>query len=230
MKCAALISGGKDSIYAAYASIKQGHEVICLVNLLPEKKDSWMFHVPNAEFVKEQAEAMEIPLISLPSSGVKEEELKDLKDAVKLAVDKYKIEGLVSGALASNYQKERIDLLCKELKLESITPLWHINPQQYIQALILDNFEVIMTGIAADGFSEEWLGRKIDRNALLDLIKLNRDFGIHIGGEGGEYETFVLDCPLFKKRIIIEEAENSIESENTGQYIIKKLKLVKKNV
>jgi len=229
MKLAALISGGKDSIYAAYQAKKSGNEIVCLINLQPEKPDSWMFHVPNAKFVKQQAQAMEIPLISLPTSGIKEQELNDLREAIKLAVQKHKIQGIISGALASTYQKERIDKLCKELKLQSITPLWHMNPQQYIQALILDNFEVIITAIAADGFNKSWSGRKIDRNCLFDLIKLNRDFGIHVGGEGGEYETFVIDCPLFKKRIVIGESETKLESECCGQYLIKKVKLVDKN-
>ena len=228
MKGAALISGGKDSIYAAYAAKRQGHEIVCLINLQPERKDSWMFHVPNAEFVEQQAEAMEIPLISLPTSGIKEKELDDLKSAIKLAIQKHKIQGIVSGALASMYQKQRIDKLCKELKLQSITPLWHTNPQQYLQALILDNFEVIITAIAAEGFDKSWLGRKLDRNMLFDLIKLNRDFGIHICGEGGEYETFILDCPVFKKKIIIQKAETKIESDFCGQYLFKEIKLVKK--
>ena len=230
MKLAALISGGKDSIYAAYQATKFAHEIVCLINLQPERQDSWMFHVPNAKFVEQQAKVMEIPLISLPTSGIKEQELDDLKSAMKLAVQKHKIQGIVSGALASMYQKQRIDALCKELKLQSITPLWRMNLQQYMQALILDNFEVIITAIAADGFNKSWLGRKLDRNMLFDLIKLNRDYSINIAGEGGEYETFVLDCPLFKKRITIQEAETKLESEFCGQYLFKEIKLVKKQI
>jgi len=223
MKVGALVSGAKDSMYAAYAASKK-HELVCLITLVPEKPDSWMFHVPNLHLVPKQAELTGLPLVSIPTPGEKEEELIDLKAAIKLAKDKYKIEGIVSGAIASEYQKSRIEKICKELKLESIAPIWHMNEEQYMQRLILDGFEVIIAGVAAEGFDESWLGRKIDRNTIADLKKLN----IHLAGEGGEYETFVLDCPLFKKKIKVVSAEKRMESEYAGVYEIKEIKLVKK--
>jgi len=112
MKIAALISGGKDSIYAAYKASKE-HEIVCLISFKSKKADSYMFHIPNIDLVKQQAKVMELPLIFMESSGIKEKELNDIKKALKIAIKKYKIEGVVSGALASNYQKERIDKILK---------------------------------------------------------------------------------------------------------------------
>ncbi|MBW2977351.1 diphthine--ammonia ligase [Candidatus Woesearchaeota archaeon] len=225
MKLAALISGGKDSWYAAYQAKKLAHEIVCLITLNPEREDSWMFHVPNIEFVPKQAEAADLPLVMLPTSGIKEEELKDLKQAIKLAKDKYKIQGVCAGALASQYQKQRVENICTELELKTVAPMWHMDPEQYMRALILDKFEAIIVGVAAEGLNESFLGRKIDRNLIEDLKKTN----IHIAGEGGEYESFVLDCPLFKKRLEIWDSDIVMESENTGKLIFKEIQLLKKS-
>ena len=171
---------------------------------------------------------MNLPLIFAESSGIKEKELKDIKKALQLAIKKYKIEGVVSGALASNYQKERIDNICKELKIKSIAPLWHIEPKKYLKELIKDNFKVIIVGVAAEGLGESWLGRELNTEAIEELKILNNKVKFHLGFEGGEAETFVLDCPLFKKRLVVEEAEKRMESKYCGQYNIKKILLVDK--
>src|SRR3989344_3223693 len=158
MKIAALISGGKDSLYAAYQACKN-NELKCLITLKSVNPESYMFHIPNIELVKLQARAMRLPLIFKKTLGVKEEELKDLENAIKIAIKKYKIKGLVSGAIESNYQKERIENICEKLGIKSITPLWHINKESYIKSLI-KKFSIIITGIAADSLSKEDLGKE----------------------------------------------------------------------
>jgi len=42
----------------------------------------------------------------------------------------------------------------------------------------------------------------------------NKKYGVHIAGEGGEYETFVIDAPIFKKKLIIEKSKKIIENLN----------------
>lgn len=227
MDVGVLFSGGKDSAYALYLASKT-HKIKCLICLNPEKDDSFMFHFPNVSFVRYQAEAMRIPLVFMNSSGVKEEELKDLKNAVEVAKLKYGIKGVVSGALYSNYQKERVDKICKELKLESVAPLWHIDDGYYLRKLILNNFKIIFTLIAADGFDDRWLGRELDRSSLEELEKLSKNKGVNLAGEGGCYDTFVLDCPLFKKKLKVVEASKKMEDSYTGKYIIKKIELENK--
>ena len=227
MRLAALISGGKDSIYAAYEASK-GNEVVCIITFKSKRADSYMFHIPNVELVKLQAKSMSLPLIFAVSSGIKEKELKDIKDALSAAIKKYKIQGVVSGALASNYQKERIDKICMDLGIKSIAPLWHIEPKKYLKELIDNNFKVIITGVAAEGLDESWLGRELDKGAIEDLTILNAKIKFHLGFEGGEAETFVLDCPIFKKRLMVEEAEKQMESKYCGQYSIKKIRFADK--
>ena len=228
MRVASLFSGGKDSVFALYKALQEEHEVSCLITIKSKRTDSYMFHIPNIEFAELQAKALEIPVVCMGSSGIKEKELEDLKKAMKIAKKKYNIQGLVSGALASKYQSSRIKKLCDELDLISITPLWDMDEEQYLMDLINAKFNVIITGIAADGLNKSWLGRKIDNECIGDLKKINEKNKIHIAAEGGEYETFVLDCPMFKSKIKITDFEIRIENECTGQYVIKAAELVEK--
>jgi len=229
MKLAALISGGKDSIYATLKASKQ-NEIVCLISFKSKRNDSYMFHIPNIDLVRQQAEAMNFPLLFIESSGIKERELNDIKKALKIAIKKYKIQGVVSGALASNYQKERIDNICKNLNLESIAPLWHINPEQYLKDLIKNDFKVIIVGIAAEGLTKEFLGKEIDNDLIEGLKKINEKVGFHLGFEGGEAETLVLDCPLFKKKLKIIKSKIEMENYCTGKFIAKEVELVKKQL
>ncbi len=195
MKVAALFSGGKDSAYAVHYAQQQGYEVVCLVSAVSKNKESYMYHTLNIGRVPEQAHAMGIELYQLETEGVKEEEVEDLKKMLKKLKQEKKIEGVVSGALASDYQKTRIERICEELGLASITPMWHVNPKTYMRAVIDAGFDVRIAGVFAEGLDESWVGRRIDEVTLQELKKLN----IHTSGEGGEYETLVVDGPEFKK-------------------------------
>ena len=126
--------------------------------------------------------------------------------------------------MASNYQKERIDKICNKLKIASIAPLWHIEPKKYLKELIRHDFKIIITGIAADGLTKDFLGSGIDNNFIKKIEKLN----IHAGGEGGEYESLVLDCPLFKKKLKIKKARIEMENKCTGKLIVEDAELVEK--
>ena len=215
MKAAVLFSGGKDSNFALFKEYKN-YEIVCLISLFPETSESYMFHYPNIKLVKYQAEALNLPLLTKTTKAVKEDELKDLEIILKKAIKEYKIQALISGALASNYQKSRIDNLCKKLNLISIAPLWKINPEDYLKQLIKNKFEVIITGISADGLDESYLGKKINNKLIEDLKKLN----IHLGFEGGEAETFVLDCPLFKYKLKIKKQRKIMENKYCGRLEI----------
>ncbi len=223
MRVAALVSGGKDSALALHRALKQGYTVKYLVTMIPQRPDSWMFHYPNIHLVDFFAEAVDIPLIKGETSGVKETELEDLKHVLAgLQVD-----GVVTGAIMSQYQKKRIDRICQELNLKSIAPLWHENPQKLLAEIVSLSFEVLIVGVYAYGFNVTWLGRKINQKTISDLIKLNKKYQISLVGEGGEYETLVLNTPFFKKRIQLVQTERMWE-DHSGCLIVKKAKLVEK--
>ena len=203
MKCAVLFSGGKDSAYAAYIAKKSGHEISCLISIFSENPKSYMFHTPSITKVKKQAEVMKIPLIVQRTKGEKEKELVDLENAIKKAIEKYGIEGIVTGAIASVYQASRVQKICDKLDLECFNPLWQKNPEEYWDELLKNGFEIIIIGVSAEGMGPELLGQKIDRKMLNKLKEIERKFRIHLAFEGGEAETFVLNCPLFTKKLKI---------------------------
>ena len=225
MKVAVLYSTGKDSSYALYLAIKQGHEIVSLVSIKSQAHDSFMYHVPNIHLTELCAEAMDLPLIVGETEGVKEDELQELKEILTDLKEREGIEGVVSGALASRYQFERVQKICQDLGLKSINPLWQKNQEEYMRELIKAGFKVLVVGVYAQGLDEKWLGRIIDEKALEELIELNRKFKISIVGEGGELETFVLDCPLYKKKIKIVEAVKTWNGVR-GEYLIKKAELI----
>ncbi|MGA2199966.1 MAG: diphthine--ammonia ligase [Nitrososphaerales archaeon] len=206
MKVGILFSGGKDSTYAAYLA-RETHDVSCLITLNPSREDSYMFHFPNLRWTSLQARTMQIPQIIVPTEGEKEVELQDLSKALRIARDEHSVEGVYSGALASVYQKSRVERVCAELGLQSFSPLWRINPKVHLLNLIRDGFDTIITGVAALGLDESWLGRRLDGVMVEELVELQRKHGMHAALEGGEGETFVLDCPLFKERIEITSSK-----------------------
>jgi len=222
MRVAVLATGGKDSILALYHVLREGHEVKYLATMIPQREDSWMFHYPNIELIDLVAEAVGIPLAKAATSGIKEEELKDLKRLIE-TLD---VEGVVSGAITSAYQKTRIDQICTKLGLKPIAPLWQREPLDLLNEILRLRFEVIVTGVYAYGFGEDWLGRRIDEVTVADLINLNKKYGVSLVGEGGEYETLVLDAPIFKKRIEVAEAQR-IWKDESGYLKITKAKLKK---
>ena len=222
MELAALVTGGKDSALALYKAMRK-HSIKYLVAMVPQREDSWMFHYPNIHMVDFFAEAAEIPLVKAETAGVKEAEVEDLKNLLA----KLDVEGVVSGAVASTYQKTRIDKICQELNLRHIAPLWHEKPEKILNEIIENEFEVIIVGVYALGLDENWLGRKIDAETVKELIKLKEKFGISPVGEGGEYESLVVDAPYFKKRIQILETEK-VWKENQGYLMVKKAELIPK--
>jgi len=223
MHVAVLATGGKDSALALYKVLNEGHEVTCLATMIPMREDSWMFHYPNIRLVDLFAEAAGIPLVKAETSGIREKEVEDLKGLIaELDVD-----GLVSGAIASEYQRKRVERICKELRLKCLAPLWHKEPLGILKEILNLQFEVIMTGVYAYGFGQEWLGRKINEATVDDLTKLNEKYGVSLVGEGGEYETLVLDAPFLKKRIVIVRAEKVWKGQS-GYYLINEARLANK--
>lgn len=220
---AALVTGGKDSALALHRAVQQGNEAVRLVTMVPQRADSWMFHSPNIGLADLFAEAVGIPLVTANTSGEKETEVADLKQALaQLSID-----AVVSGAIFSRYQKERIDKICKDLGIKHVAPLWQENPLRILDEILQMKMKAIIVGAYAHGFTRDWLGREIDKSAVRDLIELNRRFEVSIVGEGGEYETLVLDAPFFSKRIKLIDAERIWEGAS-GYLLVRKAVLVAK--
>lgn len=222
MRVAVLFSGGKDSTYALYWALKEGFEVRYLVTMHSESEESYMYHVPNVHLTELQARAIGIPIVKGFTKGEKEREVEDLKRVL----EGLKIEGVVAGALASQYQKERVERIAKELGIKVFVPFWKVEPEEYMRALIRDGLDVVIVGVSAYGLDEKWLGRKIDEKALEELKLLNEKYKVHTAGEGGEFETFVRDAPFFEAKIVFDETEKIWDAyTGSGVLIVKRAHL-----
>ena len=223
MKLAALFSGGKDSTYALYLMQQQGFEIVSLLTVVPKASDSYMFHYPNILWTKLQAEAMGIPIKYRESSGLKEEELKDIEALMK----EEQVDGFVCGAIASDYQWSRLNEICERLGKPLYSPLWRKDQLTLLEDMVSAGFKFMIAGVFAEGFDEGWLGKVITSQSIKELEKLRDKYRISVSGEGGELETFVLDAPIFSKTIHIEEAHSNW-SRHSGNYFIKSAYLEKK--
>ena len=202
MDVAVLFSGGKDSTMAVYAALEAKEDVKYLLSMKSRNDESYMFHVPNIHITDLLSEALEIPLMSVETDGVKEEELEDLRAAF-MDLKNLGVEAIYTGALYSVYQKSRIERLGGEVGLEIVSPYWHVDELEYMRRIVSLGFKVMICGVAAWGLDESWLGRIIDDETIDELVRLNEKYRIDIAFEGGEAETLAVDGPIFKKSLEI---------------------------
>lgn len=205
MKVGILYSGGKDSTYAAYRAKQLGHDLTCLITMIPESSESYLFHYPAISWTELQAQSLNLPIITSNVATVGESEVSELAIVIKKAKEKYNFDGIVTGGLASKYQKDRFEKVCNEINLKALSPFWMVNQEDYMMNIVQEGFKVMIVGVAAEGLDKSWLGRIITTDTIKELKNLNNRFGINIAFEGGEAETFTLDCPLFNQRIEVQK-------------------------
>ncbi len=225
MTVTALVSGGKDSIYAAYLADTQGWPVEELVTIVPSDPESMLFHTPNLDLVALQAEAWGKRHRRLAAPGTGEEaELQALDRA--LAGDRGPV---VAGAIGSSYQWARLLRVADRHRRRLYAPLWRKEPATVVREEIAAGLEIRFVHLAAEGLPPEWLGERLDRARLDDLGRIARDVrAVHTAGEGGEYETLVVDAPFFASRIEIDVAERRVD-RSTARLVISSAHLKRKD-
>jgi len=228
MKAISLFSGGKDSVISLYKTQKK-HQIQCLVSVHPENTESYMYHYQNPEITKLQAKALQKPLKWIETPAIKEQEVNDLKQGLKQLKKEIKYKAVINGAIQSKYQKTRIEKVCKELDLQPITPLWHIKPTELLKYITKNKFKVIITKVSAGGLTKKHLGREINPQLIQELKQIQKKYRINLVGEGGGYETLVLDAPNYKQKIkLIETTKKYNKKQQKGHLEIKKAKLTQK--
>jgi ABC transporter with metal-binding/Fe-S-binding domain ATP-binding protein len=221
MRLASLYSGGKDSSFSLYVAEQSGHEVPYLVNIVPQDRASWIFHTPNLNVVPTLAEAMGKEVILGSSTGEEDSDMEGLRRALE-GLD---IDGVVTGAVWSDYQWDRMNLVCGDLGLKVISPMWKKDQDMLMEQIIDSGIRAVIVGCYAEGFDESWLGRPINHDTLKDLKALRSKYGISIMGEGGEYESMTLYIPGFSHGFEIAEAEKEWK-RNDGTLRVKSLRPV----
>jgi len=208
MKVAALFSGGKDSTYSIYKVKQMGHDVKCLVTIFPKSSNSHLLHFSAIESTELQSKTLEIPqIISTLDSDELKEEMNVLEMLLEKAKRDFQIEGLVHGGISSEFQKKCFEKICEKIDLKIIAPLWKINAKEYMNDLIDSKFKFILTSVSSGGLDETWLGKIISADDISQLDKLSNKYGFNLNFEGGEAETFVIDCPLYSYPIKIKKSK-----------------------
>ncbi|XP_053608936.1 uncharacterized protein LOC128674442 isoform X2 [Plodia interpunctella] len=228
MRAVALISGGKDSCYNMMQCVAAGHSIVALANLQPIQKDeldSYMYQTVGHQGIDLYAEAMGLPLYREAITGVavdqgrnyqptENDEVEDLFRLLSKIKDELEIEAVAVGAILSDYQRIRVENVCRRLGLVSLAYLWRRNQKELLQEMITSGVEAIIIKVAALGLDPRiHLGMSL-RDIQPHLLLMQEKYGLNVCGEGGEYETFTLDCPLFAKRLVIDEKETVIHTED----------------
>lgn len=203
VRVAVLFSGGKDSTYAGFVAAQRGWEVARLVSVLPRDPDSMLYHVPALHVVPLLAEAMGIPLVQERAGEGEDAEL----DALRRALAPLDVDGVVVGAIASDYQHSRVNAVGHELGLRVFAPLWRLDQGRLLRDYLDAGIEAVFTRVSAEGLGPEWLGRRLDRAAADELLRLHERVGLSPCGEGGEFETLALNGPMSRQRVEIVRAE-----------------------
>ncbi|EPR78253.1 putative ATPases of PP-loop superfamily [Spraguea lophii 42_110] len=240
MKFLALISGGKDSIYTIMQLKKCMHVPVALLYMKSTTTiDSYMYQSVGEELIESIGKCIDLPLhivetknrnlnLNLDYKETENDEVEDLFSAIKILKEKYKFEAVSSGAILSNYQKNRIENICDRLDLKSLTPLWNQNQEELLKKMVDDSLNAIIVKIGTPELTKEIVGEDISKLIIKNYKITN------MCGEGGEYETIVLDCPIFKKKINILESEVKVhpEEENKNEITfymkVKNFELIKK--
>ncbi len=222
MDVAVLFSGGKDSTRTVEWCL-QNHNLKYLITFVPKNKESYMLHSVNLKMTKLAAKSIGFPIKQIKISGEKEREVEEMQKAIQ----KLNVDAIACGGIASNYQKNRLQTIAKNLSIELLAPFWGVNEEKFLKETVRLGYKFILVSVSSMGLGREWLGREIDENAIKELVELKRKYGLNIVFEGGEGETLVLDCPIFRKRIQIEESQIIWdEKTNSGFLNIKRAKLL----
>lgn len=204
LRVIALLSGGKDSVAAVEVAQGFGWDVVGALVLRPVQDDAWMFHTPALDVVAGVAQCLGLPLLEAAVRAGPDEEVIDLETALADAKGKLALDGVISGALASEYQRTRIDAIGHRLGLKTFAPLWHKDPTIYLGGLLGGGYDLRFTRTAADGVPNAWCGQPLDATKFAALQE--HKARPHVAGEGGEYETLVLDAPHYKRRLVVDAA------------------------
>ncbi|MHA1994928.1 MAG: Dph6-related ATP pyrophosphatase [Candidatus Hodarchaeales archaeon] len=217
MKVTCLVSGGKDSIFALWCALHQ-FEVISIINIRPNTSDSFLFHIPNTQYVSLIAKMLNLPLLEVNTdfSNVNEETSMLTKTFIDSGAD-----AIIIGGIRSEFQRYRFNYAALQANMYCLNPLWRLSPRTYMEELLNNNFHIILVSVSAMGFGKDLLGEKLTLERLGTLMSLKGVSELAMTGEGGEYESFVLDAPFFPSRIVVKESKvHWNEYREEGSYEI----------
>lgn len=221
LKVAVLVSGGKDSIFATWCAMHQ-HDVIALIGVIV--KDSLVYHVQKSIILESISRCLDIPMILKEVSSKYEEE-----KALEQAIRESRAEAVIIGGILSDFQRYHFNRIAMRCGVPVFAPLWRKNQESLVREMITSGFETIFTSVSAMGLTIKQVGQQLDEQELDNLVSLGESYGMNVAGEGGEYETLVLDAPCYKRKLIIDKARIEWdEVAEVGEYVIESSRCVNK--
>jgi diphthine-ammonia ligase len=197
-KTAVSWSGGKDSILACHKAMARGHQVVCLINSVSKRYGRVSFHGVRRELVALQARALGVSILQPRVTRTNYEQ--EFKKALK-GLREEGIKTAVFGDIHLQDHRDWVERVCRLSRINPVLPLWKIETDAVLAELVKSGFEAYVVSTQASKLGKEWVGRRIDREFISDIKKVRKKSNIDICGEAGEYHTFVVDGPIFKKRI-----------------------------
>lgn len=226
MDVAILYSGGKDSTFAIQHAREKGWSIKYLISVKPTRKDCFLFHYATIEQTRELAKILQIPHFYVKckmADPVKEAEI--VKKIVESNQRKLKIDAVVLGGTGlQETQLKSIQNALRPLKIDAFASHAGDDHDMIMEEMLKNGYEILITQIASDGL-KEWLGKKITKENFPQLKKDSVKYGFHIGFEGGYADTLVTDCPMFSKRLVIEDVSIIYEDDYCGHAVINKYRL-----
>jgi predicted ATP pyrophosphatase (TIGR00289 family) len=224
MKVGVLVSGGKDSTLTLWLALHQ-YNVTNLIIVL-SIKESTLFQHQTRSYIEAYSEAVQIPVKIIEVTD-EEKELIELEKGIK----ELDVEAILIGGLLSEYQRFKFNSVALNLGIPCYAPIWRKNQKMLLEEMKSHDFKIILSLVAGLGFEKSDVGVEIDDQQLKRLEQLEKKYGLSIGGEGGEYETLVLDAPFFKKKIELTEKEVIFdEIRSMGFLQIKKVHVIGKEM
>ncbi|KAF8845824.1 adenine nucleotide alpha hydrolases-like protein [Paxillus ammoniavirescens] len=230
MKYVALLSGGKDSCFNLSHCQHNNHHLVAAATLSPhsgkaDEIDSYMYQTVGQDAIALIGQALDVPLYqrviqgqaveqgaeygvkSAGGGGIAGDETEDLHALLKDVLDHHPdIQAVSVGAILSNYQRVRVEHVCRRLSLTPLAYLWQRNQSSLLSEMVSSHLNAILIKVAGAGLTPSDLGKSLS-SMQTKLSSLHKKFGAHPCGEGGEYETFTINGPLFKRRVDIREVE-----------------------
>jgi diphthine-ammonia ligase len=204
-KIVAFSSGGKDSMYALYLALNNEINVDYLLFV----KNGSKAHRLNSWLLELVSETLEIPAVTTD---------KDMP-AIRKTLQKLKADMIISGVMITPEHMDWYHEICEPIQVEHYAPLWGKKPLVELTEIENLGFQTIIIEVDASmGSSKNWIGKKIEKPIIQEMEKLEKEQKINSSGELGAYHTFVLDCPLYKKKINILDSE--IFAENSKRYFV----------
>ena len=228
MDVAVLYSGGKDSTYAIEYCMKKNWNIKYLLSVKPSRTDCYLFHYATVEHTRELAKILGIRHVLVGCDVADPAQEANIVKNVVLSNER--VDAVVLGGVG--LQETQIKSLQEALlpfKIEVFASHAGLDSYDLLKEMISKGYEIIITEVASDGLTEKHLGFKLNKDTFDYFNKLSQKYGFEILGEGGYYNSLVVDGPIFKKRLAILN-EKKVMNGSSGYLEVNEVAVVDKTV